>query len=97
MKKLFITLAMLLAINTGSIYAQTVTRKGNTITQVKKADNKEKKATEGKKTAYTYVIDGKSYPVYQGPKGGYYIIRKNSKGEDKKQYITKQLKEVGIK
>ena len=95
MKTLFLALALLFS--TPSIYTQSVTRKGNTITQVKKSTPKEKKATEGKKTPYTYVIDGKSYPVYQGPKGGYYIIRKNTKGEEKKQYVTKQLKEVGIK
>lgn len=94
MKTLFIALALLFA--TPSISAQNVSRKGNTITEVKKSTNKEKKATEGKKTQYTYVWNGKTYTVYKGPKGGYYINYTKKNGEPSKKYVTKQLKEVGI-
>ena len=96
MKTLFFALALLFA--TPYICAQNVTKKGNVITQVAKNTKGEKKASEAKKTDYTFVVDGKSYPVYKGAKGGYYILRVSKKtGKEYKYYVTKQLKEVGIK
>jgi type I site-specific restriction-modification system R (restriction) subunit len=94
MKTLFLALALLFA--TPSICAQNVTRKGNVITEVQKTANKDKKPVQDKKTAYTYVWQGKTYQVYQGARGGYYILYTNKKAEQKRKYVTKQLKEVGI-
>lgn len=49
-------------------------------------NNNGKKAVKnnGTLTKHTY----KGYPVYQGPKGGYYVIRTSKKtGNEYKQYV----------
>lgn len=48
--------------------------------------NKEK---AGKATGYSIQVDGKTYPILQGPRGGLYYMK-----GDKKVYLTKKQKEL---
>lgn len=57
-----------------------------------KIENTEKNK-EPVKTKYTLEIKGKVYPVYQGSKGGYFILRTSAKtGKQYKQYIKIETK-----
>jgi hypothetical protein len=87
MKKIILAIAMLLTIG-----AQAQTQKyqinGNNIVAV--SQTKVKK--EAQKTSYTYTIKGKTYEVYQGAKGSYYIIRTSAKtGKEYKYYLPKDV------
>jgi hypothetical protein len=90
MKKIILTIAMLLTIG-----AQAQTQKyqinGNNIVAV--SQTKVKK--EAQKTSYTYTIKGKTYEVYQGAKGSYYIIRTSAKtGKQYKYYLPKDVQQM---
>lgn len=60
---------------------------GNEIVKVSNAKTKK----EPVKTNLTHTIKGKTYPVYKGAKGGYFIIRESKKtGKKYKQYLKIQ-------
>lgn len=87
MKKIIITLAALIMM--GATSASAATQAQNQANQPKteqitsQAQGKKVK-NNGTLTKHTY----KGYPVYQGSKGGYYIIRVSKKtGNEYKQYI----------
>lgn len=87
MKKIILAIAMLLTIG-----AQAQTQKyqinGNNIVAVSQAKQKK----EAQKTPYTFTIKGKTYEVYKGAKGSYYIIRTSTKtGKDYRYYLPKDI------
>ena len=83
MKRLLITICAALAIMGASAQAKQMQPKAvKATTEVQAPKGKEIKP--GKATNHTY----KGYPVYQGAKGGYYVIRVSKKsGKEYKQYI----------
>ena len=83
MRKLIITVCLALAILGASAQSKTQqTKAAKATTEVQVPKGKEIKP--GKATNHTY----KGYPVYQGAKGGYYVIRTSKKsGKEYKQYI----------
>lgn len=93
MKRLLITICAALAIMGASAQRTTTTQQAKPLTQaVTKlpTDSKQQNQSKGKEikpgtpTPHTY----KGYPVYQGAKGGYYVIRTSQKtGNQYKQYI----------
>ena len=91
MKKIIITLAALIMMTTASASAATQrTTESNKPATEQVTTN----PTQGKKvknngtlTNHTY----KGYPVYQGAKGGYYVVRVSKKtGNEYKQYIKQE-------
>lgn len=87
MKKIIITLAALIMMGTTSAsaatQAQNQANQPKTEQVINQAQGKKVK-NNGKPTGHTY----KGYPVYQGSKGGYYVIRTSKKsGNEYKQYI----------
>lgn len=87
MKKIIITLAALIMMGATSAsaatQAHTQTKTQPKTEQVTGQQGKKVK-NNGKPTGHTY----KGYPVYQGSKGGYYVIRTSKKtGNEYKQYI----------
>lgn len=91
---IFTALLMLATMGASAQY----TRQGNTF--VAQATAKAK--SEPRKTNYTYKdTDGKTYPIYVGPKGGCYIIRTSKNGKEYPKYLgaeisTQICKELGI-
>lgn len=86
MKRLIITLAALIAMSMSPAAAQqrTETKTQPKTEQVTGQAQGKKVKNNGKPTGHTY----KGYPVYQGAKGGYYVIRVSKKtGNEYKQYI----------
>lgn len=78
-----------------------VVRNGNTFTPVKKEKEVKSKEPIATRHFYTYLEDGKDYPVFIGPRGGCYIIVPDKKGGEKKWYIDGDTantirKEMGI-
>lgn len=85
MKKIIITLAALIAMSMSPAAAQqrTETKSQPKTEQITSQQGKKVK-NNGTLTKHTY----KGYPVYQGSKGGYYVIRVSKKtGNEYKQYI----------
>lgn len=89
MKKIIITLAALIMMGATSASAATQAQdqsNGKPATEqvsTQPAQGKKVK-NNGKPTGHTY----KGYPVYQGSKGGYYVIRTSKKtGNEYKQYV----------
>jgi hypothetical protein len=82
MKNLFITIALLLFL---SINAQENVK----YKVIGKEIIKEKPIKKAPiKTDLTYTIKDTTYPVYQGTKGGYYILRVSKKtGKEYKMYL----------
>lgn len=74
MKKIIITLALLLSMTINSQENPTYKVVGKKIVKV----NVPKKENF-RKTELTYTIKDSTYQVYQGVQGGYYIIRKSKK------------------
>lgn len=62
---------------------QKVTQQGNNF-QVEKTEK-----SEDVKTPYTLTIDGKTYPIYKGKRGGFYYYNSNGK----KTYVPKEVSE----
>lgn len=93
MKKLIIAAMMLLTM-CGGIYAQSVTRKGNTFTQV--SNPKTQKESKETKTEYIYKDSkGNSYPVYLSSTGKAFIKRVSKKtGKEYKQYVPEIGKQI---
>lgn len=91
MKKLFIAAIMLLSMNMG-ICAQSVTRQGNTFTQVSN------QRTAGKETKTQYVYKdskGKEYPVWLSSTGKAFIKKVSGKtGKEYKQYVPEIGKQI---
>lgn len=88
MKKIIITLAALIMMGATSAsaatQAQTQTKTQPKTEQVISQAQGKKVKNNGKPTGHTY----KGYPVYQGSKGGYYVIRTSKKtGNEYKQYV----------
>lgn len=91
MKRLIITLCAALAILGASAQRTTTTQQAKPLTQVvtklptdAKQQSKGKEIKPGAPTPHTY----KGYPVYQGAKGGYFVIRTSQQtGKQYKQYI----------
>lgn len=92
MKKLVMILVALFTL-TLSVSAQEVKRTGKTFEVTKK----EKPNTEPVNTGFTIKVNGITYPIYKGVRGGYFYY---VKGEQKKRYVpkevAKQLKEAGV-
>ena len=100
MKKLIITVAMLLTlgVNNSSSFSQ-VTRNGNTFT-VAKVKQVNKSAT---KTKFTWQDSkGNLYPIYVSQSGATYVLRTSKKsGKEYKSYLGEEIskavcKELGI-
>lgn len=89
MRKIIITLAALIAMSMSPAAAQQRTETKNqpkTEQVISQAQGKKVK-NNGTLTKHTY----KGYPVYQGSKGGYYIIRVSKKtGNEYKQYVKQE-------
>ena len=86
MKKLIITLAALIAMSMSPAAAQQRTESKNQpkTEQITSQAQGKKVKNNGKPTGHTY----KGFPVYQGAKGGYYVIRTSKKtGNEYKQYV----------
>lgn len=88
MKKIIITLAALIMMGATSAsaatQAQNQSKNQPKTEQVTGQQQGKKVKNNGTLTKHTY----KGYPVYQGSKGGYYIIRVSKKtGNEYKQYI----------
>jgi len=91
MKKLIIAAMMLLSMNVG-IYAQSVSRQGNTFTQV----SNKKPAGKETKTQYTYTDNkGVVYPVYLSSTGKAFIKKVSKKtGKEYRQYVPEIGKQI---
>ena len=91
MKKMIICISMMLAFGLVS-NAQSVTRQGNTFTQV----SNKKSAGKETKTAYTYKDSkGVEHPVYLSSTGKAYIKKISKKtGKEYKQYIPEVGKQI---
>lgn len=88
MKKIIIAIAMLLTMGVQAQSQQKYQINGNNIVAVSQAKQKK----EAQKTSYTYTIKGKTYEVYKGAKGSYYIIRTSTKtGKDYRYYLPKDI------
>ena len=70
---------------------QEVIRKGNTFYQQSSSKKTIQKDSAVTLTPYTYVIKDVKYPVYKSSRGSYFIIRTNKKGEQYRQYVTKEI------
>jgi hypothetical protein len=82
MKKILITIALLMAITANAQEKPTYKVVGNKIVKV------EQPKAQATKTDLTYTIKDSTYQVYQTAKGGYYIIRISKKsGKQYKQYL----------
>ena len=84
MKRLVLTLIALVALM-GAAQTTTTTQKADNKAKTEKVANGKKTVkNNGTLTKHTY----KGYPVYQGAKGGYYVIRTSKKtGNEYKQYV----------
>ena len=91
MKKLIIAAIMLLSMNVG-IYAQSVSRQGNTFTQV----SNKKSAGKETKTQYVYTDSkGNSYPVWLSSSGKAFIKKVSKKtGKEYRQYVPEIGKQI---
>ena len=91
MKRMIICISMMLAFGLVS-NAQSVTRQGNTFTQV----SNKKSAGKETKTQYTYKDSkGVEYPVYLSSTGKAYIKKISKKtGKEYKQYIPEVGKQI---
>lgn len=90
MKKIILAIAMLLTIG-AQAQSQKYQINANNIVAVSQAKQKK----EAQKTSYTYTIKGKTYEVYQGAKGSYYIIRTSAKtGKDYRYYLPKDVQQM---
>lgn len=91
MKKIILAIAMLLTMGVQAQSQQKYQTNGNNIVAVSQAKQKK----EAQKTSYTYTIKGKTYEVYQGAKGSYYIVRTSTKtGKDYKYYLPKDVQKM---
>lgn len=84
MKKALITIAFLLAMSVNAQDTNKPTYKvvGNKIVKI---DQPKKQPL---KTDLTYTVNDSTYQVYQGSKGGYFIIRKSKKtGKEYRMYL----------
>lgn len=82
MKKIIISIAMLLSMTMSAQEKPTYKVVGNKIVKV------EQPKQAPKKTELTYTIKDTTYQVYQGAKGGYFIIRKSKKtNKEYRQYL----------
>lgn len=74
-----------------SVSSQEVKQQGKTFEVTKK----ERTKSESIATGYTIVVDGISYPIYKGKRGGYYYVI-----EGKKKYVPaevkRKLQEAGV-
>ena len=91
MKKLIIAAMMLLSMNVG-VYAQSVSRQGNTFTQV----SNKKSASKETKTQYVYTDSkGNSYPVWLSSSGKAFIKKVSKKtGKEYRQYVPEIGKQI---
>ena len=84
MKKLFIIVALALSMGAS---AQSFTRTGNTLTKVERQVK-----NNSEKTALTWKVKDKEYPIYLSQKGSAYIIRISKKtGKEYRQYLGKEV------
>ena len=86
MKRLVITLLACIALFGASAQTTKTTPKADNKAKTEKVNAQGKKAVKnnGTLTKHTY----KGLPVYQGAKGGYYVIRTSKKtGNEYKQYV----------
>lgn len=91
MKKIILTIAMLLTMGVQAQSQQKYQINGNNIVAVSQAKQKK----EAQTTSYTYTIKGKTYQVYKGAKGSYYIIRTSGKtGKQYKYYLPKDVQQM---
>tara|TARA_R110000772_G_scaffold35637_4_gene85792 strand:+ start:15940 stop:16224 length:285 start_codon:yes stop_codon:yes gene_type:complete len=84
--RLFFIIAILLGMAYSATAQETPKYKieGNEIVKTSTGRTK----TAPKETQYTHTIKGKTYKVFQGSKGGYFIIRTSKKsGKEYKQYL----------
>jgi len=85
MKRVLLTLAIAMMF-VCALDAQTAVKKDSTGNYVTVTSVKTK--APDKKTGKTLTIKGVKYPVYEGSKGGLYIIRTSKKsGKEYKQYL----------
>lgn len=91
MKKLVLILISCFALSLSG-NAQEVVQTGSKTFEVKK---KQKENTEPTNTGYVIVVDGITYPIYKGARGGYYYLK-----DGKKKYVPaevkQKLKEAGV-
>ena len=86
MKNIIIVIAMCLALAMPCESKTKIVKRGNNWVQIDSTSTK-KPNKPADKCVGTYTDkSGKKYPVYQGPKGGYYYINKNGK----KTYLPKK-------
>ena len=91
MRKLFLILMLVMGISSiGAAQSSDakVQKNGNTFSVVKA--EKSSKTTEPVATGYNYEVKGKTYPVFQGAKGGLFYVNDNGK----KSYLPKEVKEA---
>lgn len=78
-----------------SVSSQEVKQQGKTF----KVEKKEKTQSEPIVTGYTIEVNGITYPIYKGKRGGYYYVVV-VKGEKKKRYVPdevkRKLQEAGV-
>lgn len=90
MKKLVLILISCFALSL-SCNAQEVRQTGKTF----EVQKKKKEKSEPILTGYTIKVDGISYPIYKGERGGYFYLK-----EGKRKYVpkevAKELKNAGV-
>ena len=87
MKRVIITIALLLTLTAGQAQQQ-VTREGNTFSVVTK---KTKQATETKTQFEWQDAKGNKYPIYVGKSGACYVKRISRNGNEYKQYLGAEV------
>lgn len=91
MKKLVLILISIFALSL-SCEAQEVKQTGKTFEVTKK----KKEQTEPIATGYKITVDGVSYPIYKGVRGGYFYYDKNNKKKYVPAEVKQKLKEAGV-
>ena len=92
MKKLVLILVSIFALSL-SCEAQEVVQTGKTFEVKKKKENKKNKPVA---TGYTITVDGITYPIYKGSRGGYFYYDKNNKRKYVPTEVRQKLREAGV-
>lgn len=92
MRKLVLILVSCFALSLSG-NAQEVVQTGKTFEVKKKKENKK---NEPILTGYSITVDGVSYPIYKGQRGGYFYYDKNNKRKYVPKEVKEKLKEAGV-
>ena len=90
MKKILITIALMLASTAAWCQQSSYTVEGSTYKSVKSATTKS--SVKDTVTPYTFEVSGTKYPIVMGKTGSCYIVRTSKKsGKEYRQYLGEEV------